>query len=174
MELLKNGREWFLSPEGTKAYNELNKLGEKIVFVYSYLKIIANKNMDTQNCLFKIAFFLVDGLSSSNVSYKNYPDLLSADKNPFIAYLQNSKKCYSNKKMYIILSSILQGYADAFKTTEWIYNDDYFVSNKYKEKLKEKNLSLLPDDSDEFIDIDDYKNDNNVGEAQLQLVWLFN
>lgn len=173
MELVKKEREWFLSPEGEKVYMELGELSEKIIFVYSYLKTITSKNMDVQNCLFKIAFFLVDGLGSSNVSYKNYPDLLAADKNPFIAFLQNSRKCYSNKKMYIILTLILQDYVDAMNTTEWIYNDDFFVSDKYKEKLEEKNLHLLPNNDTEFVDIDNYKNTNNIGEAQLQLVWLF-
>ena len=84
MELLKRDSAWFLSPAGSKVFSDLTSLEDRSVFLYSYLRTVAKPEFEQDRILFKIAFFLADGVMGSSLPYQSYPDVIHPGKNPFV------------------------------------------------------------------------------------------
>ena len=73
MELLKKDTAWFLSEEGSKSFAALSSVGDRAIFIYSYLKTIANESFEKDKMLFKMAFFIADAVFSSDLLIYSLP-----------------------------------------------------------------------------------------------------
>ena len=173
MELLKKDKQWFLSDEGSKFFAALNSVGDRAVFIYSYLKTFANEALDKENILFKTAFLLADEVFNSNFSYSAYPELLSEKINPFIAFIGNAKRGYTTEQIYCIYLSFVHNIADPFKKSEWIYNDSFFKEDKYVRKIDELGHLFVVPNEDMFVDAKAYECDEEYNLLQLEIIWLF-
>lgn len=173
MELLKKDTAWFLSEEGSKRFAALDSLGERTIFIYSYLKTIANESFEKDKMLFKMAVFIADAVYASDVPYSKYPEILRADRNPFVAFLQNSKTFSGKEKTYIILTAVLNNKANAFDKSEWIYDREILDSNDLESDLEERKIEFLPGYTTMMIDPEVYNIDSKLKLLQLELVWIF-
>ena len=173
MELLKKDKNWFLSEEGGKQFAALNSVGDRAVYIYSYLKSFANEDMDKNNQLFKTAFLLADAVSGSKLAYSKFPALLDETANPFIAFLSNTKIKYTDEQLYCVYLSIVHNIADAFNKVEWIYKAEMFKDNKFMEKLDELGHRFVFPNKLLFVDAEAYKCDEEYNEVQLEIIWLF-
>ncbi len=173
MELIKKEKSWFLSEEGGKTFAALDSVGDRAVFIYSYLKNIANERFEKNNIIFKTAFLIADAVYNSDIEFSQYPNLLNEQVNPFIAFLKNAKISYSNEQIYCIYLAFVHSIADPTKKNEWIYSEKYFKDKHYLFKCEElghmfvmPNESLLPDMSA-------YKCSPKLELIQLEIIWLF-
>ena len=141
MELLKYDAAWFLSKAGCNMFNSLESLEDRSVFMYSYLKQIANGEFEQDGILFKAAFFLADAVLGSSLSYSSYPDILDPAKNPFVTYLDCAERCPGAGAVYSIFLSILHGVADPAKHNEWIYDEN--MENVIDERPFRKSFASL-------------------------------
>lgn len=173
MELLKKEKQWFLSDEGGKKFAALISVGERAVFIYSYLKTFVSETFEKNNILFKTSFLLADAVINSNVPYSAYPDILSESHNPFIAFLANAKREYTIEQVYCIYLSIVHNIADPLKKSEWIYNDSLFKEDGYIHKMDELGHLFIVPNEDMFIDANAYKCEDKYNLIQLELIWLF-
>ena len=108
MKLVTKEASWFLSGEGTRAYAALSSLEERAIFVYSYLRQIVNEDFEKDSVLFKTSFLIADALSGSVLPYAQYPDVINPSKNPFVAFLKNSKKYKNPTGVLYAFLAILQ------------------------------------------------------------------
>ena len=173
MELYKKEKEWFLSEEGTNKFCALSSLEERTIFIYSYLKSTVNESFEKNNTLFKIAFFFADAVYNSNKPYSKYPQLLNAEMNPFLKFVEKSKNFYSNEKTYIIFTAILNGKVDAYIDEEWIYNSDFLESEFFLEELLNMGIEYLPTHELDMVDPKTYETTDENNFLQLQMIWMF-
>lgn len=173
MELLKKDKQWFLSEEGGKAFAALTSIGDRAVFLYSYLVNIASDSLEKQNATFKTAFLLADAVYGSDVEYSSYENLLNEKTNPFVAFLANAKRKYTDEQLYCIYLSFIHGVADPFKKDEWIYNDEYFKGDAYIRKLEEGGYMFVVPNDNFLPDPSAYECDEKYNMIQLEIVWLF-
>lgn len=173
MELLKKDNAWFLSDEGSKQFAALSSLEERIIFIYSYLKTISKESFEEEKTLLKIALFIADAVYNSDLSYSKYPEILKADSNPFVAFLQNSITFSGKEKTYVIFTAILNNKANAFNKSEWIYDREILDSNDLESDLEERKIEFLPGYTTMMIDPEVYNIDSKLKLLQLELVWIF-
>ena len=172
MELLKKETQWFFSEEGIRSYQALQSLEDRSVFVYSYLKTVANEQLEKDNLIFRTAFFIADALFGSSVAYANYPGVIDKTKNPFVAYLTNLKEPCPLEVVYCTFIAILQGLVDAFDPSEWIYSKKYQSKDEMMEKLGEMDRRLIPD-GPAIVDPSVYRIDAALEPIQLKIIWMF-
>ena len=173
MELLKKDKQWFLSEEGGKKFAALNCVGDRAVFIYSYLKTISNEAFEKDNILFKTAFLLADEVYNSNLEYSQYPEILSEKANPFVAFLSNSKKGYTEDQIYCIFLSFIHGISNPFNKADWIYNEKMFKDDEYIHKLDELGHMFVIPNKLFLPNAEAYKCDEKYNMIQLEVVWLF-
>ena len=173
MELIKKEKNWFLSEEGGKKFTALSSLEERTIFIYSYLKSAVDESFNKKNTLFKIAFFFADAVYNSNKPYSKYPGILNSEINPFLMYLEKSKRFYGNEITYMIFTAILQGKVNTANNDEWIYNNSFLKSDDFSDKLSEMGIEYLPEHSMYMVDPDSYKIEENDKFLQLAIVWTF-
>ena len=173
MELLKKDKQWFLSDEGGKEFAALSSVGDRAVFIYSYLKTFADDSFEKENVLFKTSFLLADAIFNSDVPYSTYPSILDEKVNPFIAFIANAKRKYTIEQIYCIYLSFVHNIADAFKKTEWIYNDLLFKDDEYMHKIDELGHMFVIPNKDLLVDAKAYKSDEKYDMIQLEIIWLF-
>lgn len=173
MELLKNDKQWFLSDEGSKKFVALSSVGERAIFIYSYLKTFVSETLEKDNFLFKTAFLLADAVVNSEVEYCTYPNLLDEKVNPFVAFLSNAKREYSEEQIYCIYLSLIHNIADPFKKSEWIYNDLVLKGDGYIDKIYEMGRMFVVPNPDFLVDIAAYECDEEYNMIQLEIIWLF-
>lgn len=172
MKLLKKDKSWFLSKDGIEKFSTLSSLEERTIFIYSYLKIAVNKCFEKDNTLFKMAFFFADAVYNSDAQYALYPQIIQQE-NPFFAYLKNAYICLDNKKLYIVLTSILHDKVDPKKKGKWIYDKEFWEDEDLGERLEEKGIAYLSTDSINMTDPSIYEMDGAKEFLQLELAWLF-
>lgn len=131
MELLKNNPEWFFSSEGEKSFSQLNTLEDRAVFIYSYLKTVASRKLDENSFLFKVAFLFADAIYSSDVAYAKYPDIIDAQKNPFVKFLKTADYTLNDFVAYCILLAILHEKVDPYNDSEWIYDSNMLKQSRF-------------------------------------------
>ena len=173
MELLKKDKQWFLSDEGGKKFATLSSVGDRAVFIYSYLKNFANDSFEKDNILFKTSFLLADAIFNSDVPYSTHPGILDEKVNPFVAFIANAKREYSIEQICCIYLSFVHNIADAFKKSEWIYNDSLFKDDGYIHKIDELGHLFVVPNKDMFVDAKAYKCDEKYNMIQLEIIWLF-
>lgn len=173
MELIKKDKKWFLSEEGGKKFVALKSVGERAVFIYSYLKNITNKDFDENNQLFKTAFLLADAVYGSKLTYSEFPALLDEGTNPFIAFLTNTKFKCTDEQLYCIYLSIVHNIADPFNKNEWIYKAEMFKDNNYMRKIEELGHEFVIPNKRLFVEPDAYKSEEKYNDIQLEIIWLF-
>lgn len=173
MELLKKDKNWFLSEEGSRTFAALNSVGDHAVFIYSYLKILANENLDKDNFLFKTSFLLADAVHNSAVEYHGYPDLLDESKNPFVAFVANANQKYTDEQIYCIFLSFVHGIANPFSKSDWIYDSEVLKGDGYIHKVDDSGHMFVIPNEDLFVDADVYACDEKYNLIQLEIIWLF-
>lgn len=173
MELLKKDTAWFISDEGGKQFASLGSLEERITFVYSYLKTIAKECFEEDKILLKMALYIADAVYNSDLSYSKYPEILKADSNPFVAFLQNSITFSGKEKTYIILTAVLNNKVNAFDKSAWIYDREVLGSHDLEAELETRGIEFLPGYTTMMIDPEIYNIDSNLKLLQLELVWIF-
>lgn len=171
MELLKYDAAWFLSKAGCNMFDSLKSLEDRSVFIYSYLKKIANAEFDQDSILFKAAFFLADAVLGSSLTYSSYPDIIDPAKNPFVAYLAHAEHCPGAEAMYSIFLSILHGVADPAKRNEWIYDENMENPEYVEEKLTELGKCFCSGDVT-MASTDAFAIADSLQLVQLKLIWL--
>lgn len=171
MELLKYDAAWFLSKAGCNMFNSLESLEDRSVFMYSYLKQIANGEFEQDGILFKAAFFLADAVLGSSLSYSSYPDILDPAKNPFVTYLDCAEHCPGAGAVYSIFLSILHGVADPAKHNEWIYDENMENPEYVEEKLTEIGKCFCSGDVT-MASADAFAIADSLQLVQLKLIWL--
>lgn len=172
MELLNKETQWFFSEEGIRSFQALRSLEDRSVFLYSYLKTVANERLEKDNLIFKTAFFIADALYGSSVAYAEYPDVIDKTKNPFVAYLANLKEPCPLEVVYCAFIAILHGLVDAFNPSEWIYDRKYSKKDNMLEKLGETDHAFLPD-GPAIVNPSIYEIDAGLEPIQLKIVWMF-
>ena len=166
--------EWYLSAEGIRQYEGLSSLEERTLFLYRYLRTVANDSFEKDNALMKVAFLLADGVAArSYAPYKAYPALIAAESNPLIAYLKNAGKYPGREALYVVLMAVLQGKADPADTALWIYDDAVLSRSDLADWLKEQGLGYLPDKYNALVDKRVYAIDDTLSFTQTLLMWLF-
>lgn len=174
MDTIMHPTGWYLSAEGVKAYESLSSLEERTLFLYRYLRTVANDSFEKDNALMRIAFLLAEGVANrAGVAYKAYPALITAEANPLVAYLKNAKKYPGRKALYVVLMAVLQGKADPANTGLWIYNDAVLGKSDLADWLKEQGLGYLPDKYNALVDKSVYAIDDALSYTQSVLMWLF-
>lgn len=173
MELLKKDKQWFLSDEGGKKFAALSSVGDRAVFIYSYLKSFANDSLEKNNILFKTSFLLADAILNSDLPYSTYPGILDEKVNPFVAFVANAKREYTIEQIYCIYLSFVHNIADAFKKSEWIYNDSLFMGDGYIHKIDELGHMFVIPNEDMLVDAKAYKCNEKYNMIQLEIIWLF-
>lgn len=171
MELLKRDAAWFLSPMGCKDFSALKSLDERSIFLYSYLKTIAKPEFDQDRVLFKIAFFLADGIMGSSLPYQAYPDVIDPRKNPFVAYLSRTDRYREQRILYYIFLGILHGIADPMHSDNWVYDTALDDTEYLRKMLEVSGKDLYPNPS-LMADPDAYAIDSSLQTVQLKLIWL--
>lgn len=171
MELIKQESAWFLSPAGCQAFSSLQTLENRSVFLYSYLKTIANPEFDQDQVLFKIAFFLADGVMGSSLPYQAYPDVIDPQKNPFVAYLARSTQFRKQQILYYIFLGIVHGIADPMNKDNWIYHPEVEDTEYLRNTLEQLGKDLYPSPYT-MADPDAYAIDPSLEMVQLKLIWL--
>ena len=174
MEWLKKDTAWFLSAEGEKAYRALPSLEERTLFIYAYLRTVAHKSYETDNALMRIAFLLADGVAErSDAPYKNYPDLLSAEKNPILTYLSKAKQYPGLKPLFVVLLVVLHGEVDPADTSAWIYDAITLQKTDFATWLADQGTTYLPENGQSLVNADLYDIDEDLSFVQTLLMWLF-
>lgn len=173
MELIKTDKSWFLSQEGGNYFAALSSLEERTIFIYSYLKLLANESFDKDGSLFKIAFFFADAVLNSDKPYSKFPELLNPETNPFLKYLENAKSFYTKKITYLIFTTILHEKVNPANEKAWIYNSDFLQDKNLIKKLHEMNLEYLSDNPLYMIEPQAYNLNDADKLLQLMLVWIF-
>ena len=180
IELLKHDVAWFFDEQGIAEFGTLESLEDRTFFLYSCLikqvpwepdnmKVKRSEYLPVkEQVLFRVAFFLADAVLWSGLPYGSYPAVLNPAKNPFVAYLTNTKRCLAPYKIYYTYMSIIHGVADPMKKDEWIYdNRDNWLSH-----LAEINHDIRKDD-EKMIDPELFKVAENLQVLQLKLLWHF-
>ena len=173
MELIINDKQWFLSEQGQKSFENCKNLAERSVFIYSYFKSFAAESLEKDSFLFKMAFLMADSIYSSSAPYAKLPEFLDSAKNPFVAYVKNAKKVFGSQENYCILLSILHKTANPFKTNDWIYNHSLIDGKEYIAKLKETEKCFIEESEASLIDGDAYNIDESLRGIQIEIAWLF-
>lgn len=173
MELLNKNKEWFLSQEGEKCFFALSSLEERTMFFYAYLKATVKDRFDEGNTLFKMAFFFADAIFTSKKPYSKFPEILNADSNPFLQYIENADKFYGAKITYMIFTAILQEKVNTGNAAEWIYDGDFLEAEDLWDKLSEKDIEYLPAGKAYMVNPASYNTEENDAFLQLEIVWMF-
>lgn len=173
MDTIIHPTGWYLSDEGVKQYEGLSSLEERTLFLYRYLRTIANDSFEQDNALMRVAFLLADGVAGSYAPYKAYPDLLLPEKNPLVMYLKNAKKYPGLKPLYVVLMAVLQGKADPTNSSLWIYDNAILGRSDLAEWLKEQGMGYLPDKFNALVEKEVYAIDQKLSRVQTLLLWLF-
>lgn len=172
MDLLKYDAGWFRSKAGCNAFESLKSLEDRSIFLYSYLKNIAGADFDADQTLFKIAFFMADGILGSSLPYSSYPDIIDPAKNPFITYLDNAVKYPGASAVYFIFLSILHGLVEPERQNEWIYHEDV-DDPEFVEKILDAMEKEFYTDNIKMASADAYAIEESLQLVQLKLIWLF-
>lgn len=172
MELLHYAPSWYLSEAGCTAFSSLRTLEDRSVFLYSYLKTVAKPDFDKEQTLFKIAFFLADGVGCSALPYRGYPALIDPSKNPFVAYVCAAEHCPGSETLFYIFLGILHQIADPRKRNDWVYDKQLEDEEYLREKLALLGKNLYPDPTI-MADTEAYAIDPTLQALQLKLIWLF-
>lgn len=173
MDTIIHPTGWYLSAEGVKQYEGLSSLEERTLFLYRYLRTIANNSFEKDNALMRVAFLLADGVAGSYAPYKAYPDLIAPEKNPLVAYLKNAKQYPGLKPLYVVLLAVLQGKADPANSGLWIYDNAILSKSNLGDWLLEQGMGYLPDKYNSLVDKDVYAIDDRLDRVQTVLMWLF-
>ena len=171
MELIKQSSAWFLSSTGCQAFSSLQTLEDRSVFLYSYLKTIAKPEFDREQVLFKIAFFLADGVMGSSLPYQAYPNVIDPQKNPFVAYLARTTHYREAQILYYIFLGILHGIADPMDKDNWIYHAKVEDTEYLRNTLEQLGKDLYPSPYT-MADPDAYAIDPSLEPVQMKLIWL--
>lgn len=171
MELLKRDSAWFLSPAGSKVFSDLTSLEDRSVFLYSYLRTVAKPEFEQDRILFKIAFFLADGVMGSSLPYQSYPDVIHPGKNPFVSYVARTEHFPGQSPLFYIFLSILHGIADPMNSNDWVYDAASEDTEHLRTKLESLGKDFCPDPS-LLADPDAYAIDPSLEAVQMKLIWL--
>lgn len=129
-------KDWFLSDAGRGLLNQTQTTVELTDYTYHYLKsIMCNKQMLSEEDLYRVAFVLADSVAHSHLAYGCKENLLNASVHPFVAYFQNVKRSLSTKSLCYEMLLILFGAVDPFNSSEWIYDSGRqgYSEEEYKE-----------------------------------------
>lgn len=94
---------WYFSPEGKAAYDSLANACEKTKFFLNYLCVVQQQSKSVSEgrrkgdedlrlywLLYKIAFVMSSSMVDSKLEFGGYPNILDAQKNPFVHYVKHS------------------------------------------------------------------------------------
>ena len=171
MELTKQSAAWFLSKPGCDAFNALKTLEDRSAFLYSYLKQIINVDFEEDQLLFRIAFFFADAIMGSTLPYNTYPALIDPEKNPFVAYLENTDHFPGSKVVYYIFLSILHSIAMPIKQNEWVYDQQLKEPEYLEKKLEELGKPFFVSGLG-MVSADVFAIEKSLQQVQLKLIWL--
>ncbi len=173
MDILNREGAWFLSPEGTAAYEKQQNLEEKTIFIYTYLSKILNESFDKDHTTFKLALFFADAISSAGLPYSTYPELINPAKNPFLAYLVNLGKHPEERIVYYGFMSILHEIADPMMQNSWIYDKELMSSDALADKLVELEHNFYEEIPNSLPNPLVYDIAEQLRPVQLKLMWFF-
>ena len=144
MELIKTTSDWFFSRDAAAQFAQLGTLEDRAVFVYSYLKTVAQGDWDRDDRLFGMAFLMADAVYSSPLPYAKYPDLIDPAKNPFVSFVAKANGgAYSSENFLAVLLMLLHGKMEAFDASSWIYIQNQSEEDALEEKLQEVECPYL-------------------------------
>jgi len=137
MELYKNSgdiaaklkagkdKQWYFSAEGEAAYKSASTQGKKVLYFFDYLCILAGDtcNAEEQKNLYRMAHIMANSMDGSKLDFGGYPNILQAEKNPFIKLVEfikftekgfslNKYDRYKDAKNAIKLLSALHGVSE--------------------------------------------------------------
>ena len=162
MDVIERNADWFASEEGVRAFQTLTSKGDRIIFIYSYLKAACTSAVKTNKHLIRVAFFLEDALADSALSYAAYPAVIDCKQNPFTAYIIQITTAPTAKDLLCVFLSVLHGICDPLTHTgdmdTLAYSDKFYADN---------DLPVLRLDPDLFEIQDDLQM------IQLEILWLF-
>ncbi len=173
MDLIKEDKSWFSSARGVMSFKALSSLKQRSIFIYSYLKTVADNSFEKDNTLFKIAFLLADAIHNSNLEYSNYENLIDEVKNPILVYLKNCGKYLGTKSVFISLLAIICGKVDPKDKSAWIYDKDFFKAENLGELLLEKDCGFIPSSSIYCVNPTFFDVDEASQMIVLEIRWLF-
>ncbi len=175
MKIISQQKSWFASPEGQKHFAEISDKSNQIGFMYSYLLAICKENNAKydQNILFKYAFFLTDAVLTAEMSYSSLPDFLDCEKNPYLAFVENSQDLVDLTEpinIYTYLLLITHGVVDPFLKSEWIYDGNTIIG--CAEKIAEMKHNILPTQLPD-VNMDLFNVAKEKEFIQLEIIWIF-
>ena len=118
------GQNWYFSPEGEKAYENLSSLAQKTHFFLNYLVTVA-KTPDCRGYLYRIAFVMANSMVDSSLNFGGYPNILDENKNPLVRYIKNEVIVSDEKYMEIYCGKFL-----CVLHTGTDEQDDLFISEQ--------------------------------------------
>lgn len=177
MELITRERSWYFTDEAKGQFEKLPSLADRTMFLYSYLKTVADPALEKDHTLFKLAFLLADAVFSSTFDFAKYPALIEPEENPFMNYISKQKNYYSYEIQRAFLLLIIQGRVDPSNEKEWIYDEALFKQDGFTEKL---NSIVEGIEGSEYMEQegrmcapDYYKLPEDRSFMQLEILWLF-
>lgn len=78
--------KWYISKEGAAAYKKANTTAKKVVFFYNYLNTVCSAEYEKKDFLQRMAYILAISVDGSSKAYGSYPQILSREINPLIAF----------------------------------------------------------------------------------------
>ena len=162
-----------MGAEGVSAYEKLQTIEEKTVFLYAYLQKTVPASFDKDNTCFKFALFLADAVASAQLPYSSYPALIDPEQNPFLTYWVNCGKNPGNRIVYYAFMAILHGIADPKKQNEWIYDMELMGSDSLQQKLVELEHNFYDEEGPHMPNPLAYDIEEELTGLQLKLMWFF-
>lgn len=173
MDYMNQNSTWYTGAQGIKAYEKLQKLEEKTVFVYAYLQKLVHNSFSKDNTCFQLALFLTDAVATANLPYSAYPALVDPKQNPFLAYVVNLKKNPGNKVLYYGFMSILHGIADPMALNSWIYDLELMTSDELQNHLIEQEHNFYDEEGPHMPNPLAFDIEEELETLQLKLMWFF-
>ncbi len=173
MKVINQPAEWFTKDSSETEYNSCKTLAEKTVFLYSYLKTVADKSFEKNNALFKMAFLFADAISQSDLPYKNYKALIDPEQNPFVMYLKKSSGYINECAVFNTLLAIIQEKVDVSDGNSWIYEKEFFKDEEYPDKLEEIGCCYVANPRYYVNDPAKFEVRDALKMTVLEIYWLF-
>ena len=168
---LRKGPEWFRSEQGKQAFYGLSSVADRAVFLYGYLRQVANESYQKGDILFRIAFWFADAVCDSPLPHSDYPAILDEKANPFLSYVLNTTECPGIRTLSTFYTCILSGAVKDEDSGEWRY--DTTLLNKHFDEKKAK----VKINTEESIYAMHDPNEMPIAEAlqtiHLKLIWAF-
>ena len=168
MDVIHQPPEWFTSELALRKFASLTTKEDKTIFIYSYLRQVANQTFPSERLVFQTAFLLADEVLGSSLPYGAYPAIISPTDNPFVAYLVNGRYLNDGLTLAVFLA-LLRSKVDHTNQSSWIY---------FKGNLEET-VALAKQEDCDFYNGDAfapprerYVIDDTLQTLQLKIIWM--